>query len=222
MKIKAILFGATGMVGAGVLHVILDHPDVESVLVIGRRPCGVKHPKLTELLHNDFFNYSAIEKQLRGFNACYFCLGVSSVGMSEKEYTRISYDLTMSAATVLSRLNPDMTFCYVSGAGTDSTEQGRVMWARVKGRTENALMKLPFKAAYLFRPGFIRPIKGVGHAHAVSAAIGLLYPVWKFFFPQYVCTLEELGLAMIRAAGPGYPRQILENMDIAQLAKGTS
>jgi hypothetical protein len=222
MKIKAILFGATGMVGAGVLHVILDHPDVESVLVIGRRPCGVKHPKLTELLHNDFFNYSAIEEQLRGFNACYFCLGVSSVGMSEKDYTRISYDLTMSAAIVLSRLNPGMTFCYVSGTGTDSTEQGRVMWARVKGRTENALMKLPFKAAYLFRPGFIRPIKGVGHAHAVSAAIGLLYPVWKFFFPQYVCTLEELGLAMIQAAGKGYPKQVLENRDIAQLAKGTS
>ena len=157
------------MVGAGVLHVILDHPDVESVLVIGRRPCGVKHPKLTELLHNDFFNYSAIEERLRGFNACYFCLGVSSVGMSEKDYTRISYDLTMSAATVLSRLNPDMTFCYVSGTGTDSTEKGRIMWARVKGRTENALMKLPFKAAYLFRPGFIRPIKGVGNAHAISS-----------------------------------------------------
>jgi uncharacterized protein YbjT (DUF2867 family) len=222
MKIKAILFGATGMVGAGVLHVILDHPDVESVLVIGRRPCKVEHPKLTELLHNDFFNYSAIEEKLRGFNACYFCLGVSSVGMSEKDYTRISYDLTMSAATVLSRLNPGMTFCYVSGTGTDSTEQGRVMWARVKGRTENALMKLPFKASYLFRPGFIRPIKGVGHAHAVSAAIGLLYPVWKFFFPQYVCTLEELGLAMIQAAGKGYPKQVLENRDIAQLAKGTS
>ncbi len=222
MKIKAILFGATGMVGAGVLHVILDHPDVESVLVIGRRPCGVKHPKLTELLHNDFFNYSAIEEQLRGFNACYFCLGVSSVGMSEKDYTRISYDLTMSAATVLSRLNPDMTFCYVSGTGTDSTEQGRIMWARVKGRTENALMKLPFKAAYLFRPGFIRPIKGVGNAHAISGAVGLLYPVWKFFFPRYVCTLEELGLAMVHAAGQGYPEHILENKDITHLAKGTS
>jgi len=210
------------MVGAGVLHVILDHADVESVLVIGRRPCGVKHPKLSELLHNDFFNYSAIEDQLSGFNACYFCLGVSSVGMSEKEYTRISYDLTMSAATVLSQLNPGMIFCYVSGLGTDSTEQGRVMWARVKGRTENALMRLPFKAAYLFRPGFIRPIKGVGHAHAISAAIGLLYPAWKFFFPQYVCTLEDLGLAMVRVDGQGYPEHILENRDITNLAKGTS
>jgi len=222
MTIKAILFGATGMVGAGVLHVILNHADVESVLVIGRKPCGVKHPKLKELLHNDFFNYSTIEGQLKGFNACYFCLGVSSVGMKEEDYTRISYDLTMSAATVLSRLNPGMTFCYVSGTGTDSTGKGRVMWARVKGRIENALMKLPFKAAYLFRPGFIRPIKGVGHTHKISTAIGLLYPVLKFLFPQYVCTLEEVGLAMVHVAGQGYPQQILENKDIALLAKGRS
>jgi uncharacterized protein YbjT (DUF2867 family) len=222
MKIKAILFGATGMVGAGVLHVILDHPDVESVLVIGRRSCGVKHQKMVEQLHSDFFNYAAIEEQLKGFNACFFCLGVSSVGMSEKDYTRISYDLTMSAATVMSRLNPGMTFCYVSGTGTDGTENGRVMWARVKGRTENALMKLPFKAVYLFRPGFIKPIKGVDHAHAISAAVGLLYPVWKFFFPQYICTLEEMGLAMVHAAGQGYPHTVLENEDIVRLAKGIS
>jgi hypothetical protein len=142
--------------------------------------------------------------------------------MNEKNYTRITYDLTLSAATVLSRLNPGMTFCYVSGLGTDSTEQGRVMWARVKGRTENALLKLPFKAAYMFRPGFIRPIKGVGHAHAVSAAFGLLYPVWKFFFPQYICTLEDLGLAMVRVVGQSYTEHILENRDITNLAKGTS
>ncbi len=219
MKIKAILFGATGMVGEGVLHVILHHADVESVLVIGRRPCAVKHPKLKELLHNDFFNFSAIEEQLGGFNACYFCLGVSSLGMNEKDYARITYDLTMSAATVLSRLNPDMIFCYVSGLGTDSTEQGRVMWARVKGRTENDLMKLPFKAVHLFRPGFISHIKGQRYAHAVSAAFGLLYPVWKFLFPRYVCTLEDLGLAMIHVAGSGYPKQILENKDITQLAQ---
>lgn len=219
MKIKAILFGATGMVGAGILHVILNHVDVESVLVVGRKPCMVKHPKLTELLHNDFFNYSTIEDQFRGFNACYFCLGVSSLGMNEKDYTRISYDLTMSAATLLSRLNPDMTFCYVSGTGTDSTEKGRVMWARVKGKTENDLKKLPFKASYLFRPGFIRPIKGVGHAHAVSTAVGLLYPIWKSLFPQYVCTLEDLGLAMVHVAGRGYSKQILENKDISRLAR---
>lgn len=218
MKIKAILFGATGMVGAGVLHVILNHSDVESVLVIGRRPCATIHPKLKELFHNDFFDYSSIEEQLRGLNACYFCLGVSSAGMNEKDYSRTTHDLTMSAAAVLSRLNPDMTFCYVSGTGTDSTEQGRFMWARVKGRTENDLMKLPFKATYLFRPGFTRPIKGIGNAHALSSAIGALYPVWKFLFPRYVCTLEDLGLAMVHAAGPGYPKQILENEDIARLA----
>ena len=219
MKIKAILFGATGMVGSGVLHVILNHTDVESVLVIGRKPCMVKHPKLKELLHSDFFNYSTIEEQLKGFNACYFCLGVSSVGMNEKDYTRITYDLTMSAATVLARLNPDMTFCYVSGAGTDSTERGRIMWARVKGKTENDLMKLPFKAAYQFRPGFIRPIKGLGNAHAISTVVGVLYPVWKYLFPQYVCTLEDLGIAMIHAAKHGYPKQILENNEITQIAE---
>lgn len=219
MKIKAILFGATGMVGEGALHVLLHHADVDSVLVVGRRSCEVKHPKLKELLHTDFFNYAAIEEQLRGFNACYFCLGVSSVGMNEKNYALISYDLTMCAATVLSRLNSDMIFCYVSGTGTDSTEQGRVMWARVKGRTENDLMKLPFKAIYLFRPGYIKPIKGLRNAHGISVAVGWLYPVWKFLLPRYVCTLEDLGLAMVNAAGRGYPNNILENNDIANLAK---
>ena len=219
MKIKAILFGATGMVGEGVLHVIINHADVEKVLVVGRRPCGVTHPKLKELLHNDFFDYSAMEEQLKGYNACYFCLGVSSLGMSEKEYTRISHDLTLSAAAVLSRLNPDMTFCYVSGTGTDSTEQGRVMWARVKGRTENDLIKLPFKATYLFRPAFIRPTKGLRNAHALSTATGLLYPVWRILVPRYVCTLEELGYAMIRASMQGCPKQILENTDIVFQAR---
>jgi len=222
MKIKAILFGATGMVGEGVLHVTLNHPNVESVLVIGRTSSNMKHQKLKELLHNDFFDYATIEEHLRGFNACFFCLGVSSMGINEKEYTRITYDLTMHTATTLSRLNPDMTFCYVSGTGTDSTEKGRSMWAMVKGKTENALMKLPFKATYLFRPGFIKPIKGLRNAHALSKTVGLLYPAWKFLFPKYVCTLEELGLAMIQAAGQGYSKQILENNDIVQLAKTNS
>lgn len=219
MKINAIIFGATGMVGEGVLHVTLNHPDVQSVLVIGRKTCDVKHPKLKELLHNDFFNFSTIEEHLKGFNACFLCLGVSSVGMNEKDYRRITYDLTMQAATTLSRLNPDMTFCYVSGAGTDSTEKSRSMWARVKGKTENDLMKLPFKAVYLFRPGYIKPIKGLRHAFAISKAAGLLYPVWKILFPKYVCTLEDLGLAMIHASGRGYPKHVLENPDISGLAK---
>ena len=222
MKIKTILFGATGMVGEGVLHKALKHADVESVLVICRKSCNVKHQKLTELLHYDFFDYSTIEEQLKGFDACFFCLGVSSVGMNEKDYSRITYDLTMRAARTLSELNPGMTFCYVSGTGTDSTEQGRSMWARVKGKTENHLTKLPFKAVYLFRPGYIKPIKGQRNAHAISKVAGLLYPVWEILFHKYVCTLEELSLAMIRAASQGHAKQILENKDIAQLAGGNS
>ena len=207
------------MVGEGVLHVALRHPDVESVLVIGRKPCYVKHPKLKELIHNDFYDYSAIEKELTGYNACFFCLGVSSVGMSEKDYTRVTYDLTMKAAKTLSRLNLDMTFCYVSGAGTDSTEKGRIMWARVKGRVENRLMELPFKAVSLFRPGFIKPIKGLRHAHIISEVVGMMYPLFKVMSPKYVCTLEDVGLAMIQAAKAVPARQIIENKDIAQLAK---
>lgn len=219
MKIRAILFGATGMVGEGVLHEALRDADVESVLVIGRRPCGVNHPRLSEILHSDFFDYSTIEEKLRGYHACYFCLGVSSIGMSEQEYGRLTYDLTMQAARTLSRLNPGMTFCYVSGTGTDSTEKGRVMWARIKGRTENHLMELPFKAMYAFRPGFMKPTKGLKNANALFRAAGLSYPLWSFLFPMYVCTLEALGRAMIRASAQGYPSKILENTDITLLAR---
>ncbi|HSR18207.1 MAG TPA: hypothetical protein VLM39_08985, partial [Ignavibacteriaceae bacterium] len=142
MNIKAIIFGATGMVGEGVLYVSLNHPSVESVLVIGRKSCGISHPKLKEIIHNNFFNYKNIEEVLKGYNACFFCLGVSSIGMKEEDYKRITYDLTMSAAKTLAALNPGMTFCYVSGSGTDSTEKGRLMWARIKGKTENELSKL--------------------------------------------------------------------------------
>ncbi|MBX7151817.1 NAD(P)H-binding protein [bacterium] len=219
MPIKAILFGATGMVGEGVLHVALNHTSVESVLVIGRKPCGVSHPKLQELIHADFYDYSAIEDKLSGYDACFFCLGVTSIGKSEGEYRRITYDLTMAAATTLSRLNKTITFCYVSGTGTDSSEKGRTMWARVKGKTENDLTKLPFKAAYAFRPGYIKPIKGLRNAFAASKFIGLFYPVVKFFFSKYVCTLEELGLAMVRSATTGYSQRILENRDIHKLAQ---
>ncbi|HEY6952337.1 MAG TPA: epimerase [Bacteroidota bacterium] len=219
MKINAIVFGATGMVGEGVLHECLNHPDVESVLVVSRRACGVVHPKLKELIHDNFFDYSAIEEHLRGFNACYFCLGVTSVGKHEQEYTRLTYDLTMQAAKTLSRLNPAMTFCYVSGAGTDSTEKGRLMWARVKGKTENDLMKLPFKSVYAFRPGFIKPIKGLRNAYGVSKILGSIYPVLSFLFSKYVCTLEDLGLAMIRVTLSGNAPHILENNDIARVAR---
>ncbi|MGA3287222.1 MAG: NAD-dependent epimerase/dehydratase family protein [Bacteroidota bacterium] len=218
MKIKAIIFGATGMVGEGVLHEALKHPDVESILVIGRRSCNVKHQKLKELLHKDFFDYSTIGEHLRGFNACFFCLGVSSFGMNEQDYRRITYDLTMQVATTLTKLNPEMTFCYVSGTGTDSTEQGKMMWARVKGRTENHLTRLPFKAVYLFRPGLMKPTKGQKNVKPLFKMLGLLYPLWKVLSPKNVCTLEEVGIAMIQAARIGYTKQILENKDIAQLA----
>jgi len=219
MKIKAIIFGATGMVGEGVLHVCLNHFNVDSVLVIGRRPCNVKHEKLKEIIHDDFFDFTRIEDRLKGYNACYFCLGVSSVGMKEKDYSRVTYDLTMQAAATLSKLNADMTFCYVSGAGTDSTEKGHLMWARVKGKTENNLIKLPFRAVYMFRPGFIKPIKGLKNAYAFSGVLGSMYPVWKVLFPRYVCTLEEIGAAMINVSARGYPKKILENKDISKAAQ---
>lgn len=217
MRIRTIIFGASGMVGEGVLHVALNHPDVESVLVIARSPCEVKHPKLREILHTDFFDFSTIESDLVGYNACFFCLGVSSIGMNEISYGRITYNLTMQAARTLAKLNPDMTFSYISGAGTDGSEAGRTMWARIKGKTENHLSNLPFKAVYLFRPGFIKPIKGLKHAFFFSKVIGVFYPLWHLIIPKYVCTLEQLGVAMIRASITGYGKRVFECRDISRL-----
>jgi hypothetical protein len=219
MKIKAIITGATGMVGEGVLHVCLNSNYVESVLVINRRPCGVQHEKLKEIIHKDFFNLSKIEEQLTSYNACFFCAGVSSVGMKEADYIHVTYDLTMNFANTLSKLNKDMVFCYVSGSGTDSTEKGRLMWARVKGKTENDLMKLHFKNAYMFRPGYIQPIEGLKNTYKILKVIGPLYPMWKHLFPRYVVTLEELGHAMINAAVKGYGKKVLECTDIRELSK---
>ena len=218
MEVDAIVTGVTGMVGEGVLHECLHHPDVASVLVISRRPCGVAHEKLTEIIHTNFHDLSAIKSQLSGYNACFFCAGISSVGKKEAEYTRLTYDLTMHVAGTLARLNPSMTFCYVSGLGTDSTENGRSMWARVKGKTENDLMKLPFKATYMFRPGYIQPTKGLKHAYAMHAIIGPLYPVWKALFPGFVCRLDEIGLAMVNTVLRGSQVRILDNRDIVRLA----
>jgi len=218
MSINAILFGATGMVGEGVLHEALKDPSVESVLVIGRRPCMVSHPKLHEVLHNDFYDYSSIETHLRGYNSCFFCLGVTSIGKSETEYARLTYDLTMAAARTIVRLNPSLSFCYVSGAGTDSSEQGRSMWARVKGKTENDLMKLPFKSVYAFRPGYIRPTPGLKNAIVLAQWLAPLFPVMKQLLPTYVCTLEDIGKAMIRVVRNGYPNNILECLDIRRSA----
>lgn len=218
MKIKAIITGVTGMVGEGVLHEALQHESVEQVLVVGRKPCGISHPKLREILHPDFYDLSPIAEQLKGYNACFFCLGTSSVGMQEADFYKVTYTLTLHMATLLSQQNPDMTFCYVSGAATDSTEKGRVMWARVKGKTENDLMKLPFKQVYNFRPGYMQPTKGLKNTLPYYKYISWLYPFLRFVFPNHVSTLRELGLAMLHAVIGGYRKNILEVKDIVALA----
>jgi hypothetical protein len=221
MKIKAIITGVTGMVGEGVLMESLLHPDVEKVLVINRRPCGTINPKLTEILHANFFDLAPIADQLKEYNACFFCLGVSSVGMKEDEYYSLTYTLTMHMAEILSRQNPEMTFCYISGAGTDSSEKGRLNWARVKGKTENDLMKLPFKKVFAFRPGFLQPSKGLKNVHRYYGVFILLYPVFRFLMPKFVSTLKELGLSMINSALYGYEKPVLEVKDIVDLSKKT-
>ncbi|SOD26495.1 NmrA-like family protein [Variovorax sp. YR752] len=218
---KILIFGATGMVGQGVLRECLLAPDVESVVAVGRNATGQQHPKLRDLVHNDMYDYSAIEPQLQGFDACFFCLGVSSVGMKEPEYKRITYDLTLAAATVLARLNPAMTFTYVTGAGTDSSERGSSMWARVKGATENALLRLPFKAAYMFRPGMIQPLHGIrSKTPLYDAAIVVLRPVLGLahsLWPNKVTTTEKIGRAMLAVARNGAPKVLLDPADINAL-----
>jgi hypothetical protein len=217
-KIRAILTGATGMVGEGVLHECLEHPDVEAVLVIGRKDCGVQHPKMRQLLHSDFLDIRPLEPQLRGYNACFFCLGVSSIGMKEPEYSRMTHELTLHVAKILSSTNPDMTFCYVSGSGTDSSENGRFMWARVKGRTENDLFRLPFRQVFAFRPGYMHPTRGLKNTLKGYRYITWLYPLMRGLFPHRIITLAELGLAMIYVGGHDYGKQILESRDIIALA----
>jgi uncharacterized protein YbjT (DUF2867 family) len=219
MKLKVIITGATGMVGEGALHECLLHPEVESVLVINRRSCNVLHPKLTEIIHDNFYDFSDIENKLTGYNACFFCLGVSSIGMNEQKYHHITYDLTIAFASVLAKLNPQIIFTYVSGVGTDSTEKGRSMWARVKGKTENKLMELFPKRAYMFRLGYIQPTKGLKNTYKIYRILGFLYPLFKLLMPGYVTTLKEVGLAMINVTIKGYDKQILECRDIVKLAQ---
>ena len=220
MTIKAIITGATGMVGEGVLLECLAHPDVEQVLVINRKPGGVSHPKLREVIHVDFFDLAPIESQLAGYNACFFCLGVSSAGMNEAEYRHVTFDLTLAAAEPLARLNPRMTFIYVSGQGTDSSERGRVMWARVKGATENALQALPLQA-YMFRPGIIQPLHGVRSKtplyHAFYVVLGPLLGLARWLFPRQVTTTAQVGKAMLAVAKRGAPVRLLEPPDINRL-----
>ena len=229
---KVLLFGATGMVGQGVLRECLLDPGVESVVSIGRSETGrsaigvrsatgVSNPKLREIVHADLADYSTIESQLAGFDACFFCLGISSAGLTEDQYSRITFDITLSAAETLARLNTGMTFVYVSGAGTDSTERGRTMWARVKGRTENALLRLPFKAAFMFRPGIIVPRFG---ARSKTTSYRVLYtfsrpalPLLRWAFPNQVLTTDEIGRAMLIVGRHGAPKPVLETRDIRLL-----
>jgi uncharacterized protein YbjT (DUF2867 family) len=215
---KVILFGATGMVGQGVLRECLLDPDVERVLSIVRAPSGRREPKLRELVHNDFFDFSAIQSELLGYDACFFCLGISSAGMKEEHYRRVTYDITLEAARILARLNPAMTFIYVSGTGTDSSERGRSMWARVKGKTENDLRRLPFKAAYMFRPGVIVPLYGAKSktkfVQALYTALKPVLPMLYALFPKYVTTTEQIGRAMLIVAKKGAPKSVLETSDI--------
>ena len=219
MPIKAIITGSTGMIGEGVVHLCLKHPEVESVLVINRKSCGVEHPKLKEILHSDFSDFSTIEDELSGYNTAYLIMGVSSSGMSEDKFTHLTYDLTMALARPLKILNPEMTLCYVSGAGTDSTEKGLMMWARVKGKTENDLLNMGFKQAYMFRPGFIEPTPGLKNSYAIYKYLKPVIPVLRKLFPKYVSSLEEIGLAMIHVVEIGTDKPVLEVRDIRNLAK---
>jgi uncharacterized protein YbjT (DUF2867 family) len=219
---KALLFGATGMVGQGVLRECLLDPSVEKVVTVVRRPTGQTHGKLNELVQPDLAILSSLEPQLTGFDACFFCAGESALGMSEAEYTRLTYDLTIGVARTLLRTSPDLTFVYVSGAGTDSSEQGRMMWARVKGRTENALLSMPFRAAYMFRPGLIMPLHGIrsstGWYNLAYAAIKPVYPVLRRVAPTMITTTEQLGRAMLAVARKGYSTHVLEMADINRLS----
>jgi hypothetical protein len=224
--VRVILLGATGMVGQGVLRECLLDPEVESVLVLGRHATQGQHEKVREILRTDLSDLSPMEVNLSGYDACFFCLGVSSAGMNEEAYRRVTYDLTISVAKALVKLNPRMTFIYVSGAGTDSTERSRMMWARVKGKTENALLQMPFQGAYMFRPGYIQPLHGIRTKtklyEVLYAMLGSLYPVWKLLFSKYVTTTECVGRAMLNVAKRGAPKSVLENQDINQVCGNES
>jgi uncharacterized protein YbjT (DUF2867 family) len=219
--LKVILFGATGMVGQGTLRECLLDPEVTEVLIVGRTPLGREHAKIREIVHKDLYDLTPIASQLAGYDACFFCLGVSSAGMSEADYTRVTYDLTLAVALVLAQQNPQMVFLYVSGTGTDSSERGRSMWARVKGRTENELLREPFRAAYMLRPGYIQPMHGVKSKtplyRSFYVVLSWLYPVIRAVARKYVITTEDLGRGMIKIAKLGAPKRILENSDIEAL-----
>jgi len=220
---RVILFGASGMLGSGVLLECLDDPDIESIVSVVRRPTGRSHAKLTELVHDDFLDYVPICEHFAGADATFYCLGVSSVGMKEPEYRRVTRDFALAAAKEIRAESPFSTFCFISGANTDATERGSVMWARVKGETENAIAKMGFKGAYMFRPGYIQPMRGARSKTALYQGIynvvGVLYPLFKSVAPNHVTTTVDLAHAMIEAARSGYSRTVLETPDINRLAQ---
>lgn len=219
MKIKVIITGSTGMVGKGVLLECLNSEKVESVLLINRNPVGIEHSKLKEIVHTNFYDLSSIKNELQNYNACFFCLGISSFGISKEKYFKITHDLTLHFAETLVQLNPQLTFCYVSGTGTNSSEKSKMQWANVKGKTENAIAALPFKASYMFRPGFIQPMKGI---RSKTKAYNLFYMILKPFYPllsKHITNTTDVGLAMINSVTHGYGKKYLENKDITKLAR---
>lgn len=218
---KVIITGATGMVGEGVLLECLSNPNIEEILIVNRRPYeGTKNARLKEIIVSDFFNIENVKDQLKGYDACFYCAGKSSVGMNEEDYTRITYDTVISFAETLLSLNPGMTFCHVSGASTDSTEKGKVMWARIKGKAENDLMKLPFKGVYNFRPALMKPTVGQKYLSGYNKMYPYVYPLLRLVMPSKACTIQEIGQAMINSVLKGYPKHVLEVKDIVVLAKG--
>jgi uncharacterized protein YbjT (DUF2867 family) len=220
---NVLIYGASGMVGQGVLRECLLDPNVELVQTVGRTSADLQHPKLRDVVHRDLFHYEGLEASLSGFDACFFCLGVTSSGKAEEEYERVTYGITMAAAETLCRLNPKMTFIYVSGTGTDSSERGRIMWARIKGKTENALLRLPFRAAYMFRPGIIEPLDGIRsktNVYQIFYTLGKpLLPVIRLIFPNQIVTTRQVGRAMLNVARNGWPKQVLETKDIRAAAQ---
>jgi uncharacterized protein YbjT (DUF2867 family) len=220
---NTLLFGATGMVGQGVLRECLLDPSVQLVATIGRTATGQQNRKLREIVHPDLWNYTTIESNLRNFDACFFCLGIGSAGMAEKDYERITYGITIAAAEILVRLNPKMVFIYVSGTGTDSSEKGRMMWARVKGKTENALLRLPFAAAYMLRPGFIEPANGEisrTRLYRISYVVAKpLFPLIRLLFRNQMLTTQQIARAMLNLVTQPYPKHILEIPDIRAAAQ---
>jgi uncharacterized protein YbjT (DUF2867 family) len=220
--VNVIIFGATGMVGQGVLRECLAATDVARVLTVGRTPTGVKHPKLQELVHAEMWDYSNVEAELTDYDACFFCIGVTSSTMNEKQYTHLTYDMTMAVANTLARLDPQMVFIYVSGAGADSSETSRVMWERVRGKTENALLKLPFRGVYIFRPGMIQPVGVKSKTTAYRWFYTLtkpLLPLLRALLPDQVLSTPQVGQAMLAAARNGAQKRVLESPDINALSK---